>query len=354
VAGIILGCVLGLAVGTYYAWQVNPAIYAGGAFPNELASGYQANYLDVVIDSYIVNRQVESAQERLQTFDPATKIRALGRRSAEYAAVGRAVEAQAVNDLAVALRTNENWPPETIAAEVGQLATEFQGDPAKAQAINNTFGAALNVVPGPTQPGETAQQPTPAPATPPAEGGGIPLLNWIIGCILLVLVIVGAILLAGRWQQQQSGMGILEVIPGTSPKQVVAFDVGLFDKTDITTLSRVVMSESAYNDPNLRAKIEANPQAEAVLARPGTEFDLETSAMRVKAKIEEMEYGQGDGGRVYFNRLKLSLAVFVREGADLRIGTMDVPDQYRNHKRSDRDPALWLFLAHWSGGSPAS
>jgi hypothetical protein len=33
----------------------------------------------------------------------------------------------------------------------------------------------------------------------------------------------------------------------------MAFDVGLFDKTDITTLSRVVMSERAYNDQSMRS-----------------------------------------------------------------------------------------------------
>jgi hypothetical protein len=49
--------------------------------------------------------------------------------------------------------------------------------------------------------------------------------------------------------------------------------------------------------------------------------------MRVEAKIEDMEYGPG--GNVFFNKLKLSLTVFVREGADLKIGTMDIPDQYR-------------------------
>jgi hypothetical protein len=124
----------------------------------------------------------------------------------------------------------------------------------------------------------------------------------------------------------ESGMGILEAIPGTSPKQVIAFDVGLFDKTDITTLSRVVMSQQAFNDENIQAKIQANPQAEAVLAQPGTEFALETSALRVVATIGEMDC---DAGNTYFNKLTITLNVFIREGADLKIGTMDVPDQFQ-------------------------
>jgi hypothetical protein len=263
-----------------------------------------------------------------------------------------------------------------IAVQVGQLANEFQGDSARLQAVN-AFGANLNVVPQEAaQPaGQPPAQATVVPAAPPVEGGGFPW-RWLLVCLLLLVLLVAAVLLLGRWQQNrtkakkpvqpvwegegpapikrwtgtytmgqdnydefftietengdflgESGMGIMETIPGTSPKQVTAFDVGLFDKTDITTLSRVVMSEHAYNDPAMRAKIEANPQAEAILAEPGKKFTLETSAMRVEAKIDELEYGPG--GNVYFNKLKLSLSVFVREGADLKIGTMDIPDQYR-------------------------
>jgi hypothetical protein len=119
----------------------------------------------------------------------------------------------------------------------------------------------------------------------------------------------------------------MDALPNTSPKQVVSFDVGLFDKTDITTLSRVVMSEYAYNDETYRSKVETNPQAEAVLAEPGKEFSFETSAMRVEARIEEMEYGEG--GNVYFEKLKVSMNLFLKEGADLRKGEMDIPVEYQ-------------------------
>ncbi len=125
----------------------------------------------------------------------------------------------------------------------------------------------------------------------------------------------------------ESGMGIMDAVPDTSPKQVMSFDVGLFDKTDITTLSRVVMSEHAYNDETIRTKVDANPQAEAILAEPGKEFIFETSAMRIVARIEEMAYG--GGGNVYFEKLKLSMDLFLKEGADLRKGEMDIPEQFQ-------------------------
>jgi hypothetical protein len=375
--GLLFGCILGLVLGLIYAWQVDPATYAGGAYPSDLTTNYQDHYIAMTIDSYQVHRNFADAQNRLKSFEPATKIKALGRRSVDFTTNGQAAEAQAVNELAANLKAAENWSPDIIATQVGQLASEFQGDSARLQAVN-AFGANLNVVPQqPAQPvaGQTPAPATAAPAAPAAESGGFPW-RWVLACLLLLVLIVAAVLLLGRWQQNrtkskkpvqpvwegegpaplkrwagtytlgqdnydefftietdngdflgESGMGIMETIPGTNPKQVTAFDVGLFDKTDITTLSRVVMSEQAYNDPAMRAKIEANPQAEAILAEPGKKFTLETSAMRVEAKIDEMEYGPGSNA--YFNKLKLSLAVFVREGADLKIGTMDIPDQYR-------------------------
>jgi hypothetical protein len=124
----------------------------------------------------------------------------------------------------------------------------------------------------------------------------------------------------------EGGMEILKTIPNTDPKQPIAFDVGLFDKTDITTLSRVIMSQYAYEDETMRAMVEANPNAEVILAQPGASFTLESTAMRVEAKIDEMEYG--DGGTIYFNKLTVSLAIFLKEGIDLA-QPMDVPDQFK-------------------------
>lgn len=376
--GLLLGLLLGLIFGLYYAWQINPATYAGGAYPNQLAPGYQANYLDMVVDSYISNNQVEQARLRLQSFDPSTKIRLLARRATDYAVAGQSVEAQNINNLAMQLKASEGWSNEAVQTAISQLTGEYQaaGDSGRVQAIgafSNQLTGTVPVVSTP-QAGQPAEPAAAPPAATPAQGGGFPW-SWLLGCFLVLLLLVALVLLAGRWQQSrkksmkppqpvwegegpaplkrwtgtytlgqdhydefftietdsgdflgESGMGIMEAIPNTSPKQVMAFDVGLFDKTDITTLSRVVMSEQAYNDPTLRAKIEANPQAQAILAEPGKSFMLDTSAMRVEAKIDELEYGPGNA---YFNKLKLSLAVFVKEGADLKIGTMDIPDQYR-------------------------
>lgn len=382
--GLIFGCVVGAGlVGLYI--RANPPVYAGGAYPNELTQNYQDHYLAMVIDSYIVNRQADVAAERLKTFDQATQIRALGRWSATYVAAGRAAEAQAVNELALALQESQGWSPETVSTVAGELATEFQNDSAKAQAIN-TFAYTLGQVPLP-QEGQPAEQPAApteaAPAEPPpaAEGGG-GLLSWqagllcCLGLILIALIAFALYLRLGRkkapakpavvwvgegpppiksWNAKYKlgqdnydeqinietadgflaggvGVGISEalpraVIPGTTPKQVTGFDVWVFDKTDITNYAKVVMSEQAFGDASNQAAIAEDPQAEAILAEPGKEFTIETSSMRVQARIEDMEYGEG--GQVFFNKLKVKLDVFLKEGVDFE-KPMPIPDQYKN------------------------
>jgi hypothetical protein len=294
-------------------------------------------------------------------------------------AAGRGPEAQAINQLAVQLSQLENWSPETVSTVAGQLAAEFQGDTARAQAITS-FASQLGQVPVSSAPPAADGQPpsgaAPTQQTPSDSGGGLSITTLLLLlCLVVLLIVIVAFIVYRRvagtsqttlraepvWEGEgpaplkrwtgtytlgqdtydefftietksgdflgESGIGILEAIPGTSPKQVVAFDVGLFDKTDITTLSRVLMSEHAYNDEALRAKVDANPQAEAVLAEPGKTFTLETSALQVEATIDELIYGEG--GNTYFDTLTMSLDIFVKEGADLRVGSMDVPDQYR-------------------------
>ncbi len=378
VIGLIVGCIVGAGlVGLYI--RTNPPVYAGGAYPSELTQNYQDHYLAMVIDSYIVNRQAAVAAERLKTFDQATQIRVLGRWSATYVAAGRAAEAQAVNELALALKEAQGWSPETISTVAGELATEFQNDSAKAQAIN-TFAYTLGQVPLEGQPAAPAEAVAPATQPPAAEGGG-GLLNWRAGllcCLGLILIALIAFILYQRlggkkvpakpavvwvgegpppiksWSATYKlgqdnydeqiniethegllaggvGVGISEalpraVIPGTSPKQVTAFDVWVFDKTDITNYAKVVMSEQAYGDEANQAAIAEDPQAEAVLAEPGKEFTIETSAMRVQARIEEMEYGEG--GQAFFNKLKVKLDVFLKEGIDFE-KPMPIPDQYK-------------------------
>jgi hypothetical protein len=373
--GLLLGVLAGIIVSYVYVLN-NPPIYSDGAYPNEMTDNYQSHYLAMAIDSHLVNPNVGLVNERLKGFPAEKQILILGDRAAAYVAAGRGPESQTINELAIALKGQAGWSDEEIQRAVSQLSAKYQDDPARNQAISTFSNVMLGTVPVPT--GEQSQPPADTTETqqPPADEGGSGWFFYLLLCLLLFVVVLLVVYLLGRRQFQarmkptkkavewegegpaplkvwsgtyslgqdnydefftietddndflgECGMGILDAVPDTSPKQVMSFDVGLFDKTDITTLSRAVMSEYAFNDESTRAKIEANPQAEAVLAEPGKEFSFETSALRVDAIIDELEYGEGD--KVYFEKLKISLNLFLKEGADLKLGRMDIPEQFQ-------------------------
>ena len=113
----------------------------------------------------------------------------------------------------------------------------------------------------------------------------------------------------------ETGVGISETIntPGEA-KKVTAFEVWLFDKNDIRTVTKVLMSDHAYNDDAIRAKLA--PKGEAVLIKPGDKVMLETASLRVQARIVDLSYGTGPvPPNSFFERITIELAAWKREGA---------------------------------------
>ncbi|MFN2243293.1 MAG: hypothetical protein ACK2U2_13465, partial [Anaerolineae bacterium] len=104
----------------------------------------------------------------------------------------------------------------------------------------------------------------------------------------------------------ECGVGISEMIGVGDPAKVTAFEVWLFDKSDIRTVTKVLMSEHAYNDEALRARLAS--KGEAVLAEPGSPFVLETTGLQVRVDVTELVYGDDempDGS--YFSKLTVEL-----------------------------------------------
>ena len=109
----------------------------------------------------------------------------------------------------------------------------------------------------------------------------------------------------------ECGMGISEAIGAGEPDQVTAFEVWLFDKSDIRTVTKVLMSEYAYADDALRAKLA--PRGAAVLAQPGAPITLETSSLRVQVDVTDLEYGEGDlPPGSFFSKLMVELVAMAK------------------------------------------
>ncbi len=107
----------------------------------------------------------------------------------------------------------------------------------------------------------------------------------------------------------ECGVGITETIGVGEPKKAAAFEIWLFDKNDIQTVTKVLMSEHAFKDPTMQQKLLS--KGEPILAEPGKRILLETAALQLEARIVDMNFGQGPmPTNSYFERLTLELAVW--------------------------------------------
>jgi len=111
----------------------------------------------------------------------------------------------------------------------------------------------------------------------------------------------------------ECGVGLSETIGADLPKNVTAFEVWLFDKNDIRTVTKVVMSDHAFFDEAIKAKLA--PKGEPVLARPNETIVLETATLIVNAVITELEYGpEALPPQSYFERFVVELSAWAKEG----------------------------------------
>ena len=310
VGGAVLGLLLGLAIGWWW-WPVEWT----NSTPGNLRSDFQNEYIVWVAEQYANTGDLEWARSKL---------------GVEY------------------------WKQGQLAETLERLAGEHGGQ----QSIRlRALAQTLEAVPT---------------ATPEAEeGGGIGFRSvaLVCGAALLVLAFVGAVVfLVGRlrgareagpgvaergvglrpaeeisWGVEgpplaqfvttyalgddhydpsfsielengefmgECGVGVSETLGVGSPNKVTAFEVWLFDKNDIRTVTKVLMSDYAFHDEALRTKLA--PKGEPMLAEVGEDIVLDTKTLRVRARIVEAEYGVGNlPPNSFFARVTLDLATWV-------------------------------------------
>lgn len=111
----------------------------------------------------------------------------------------------------------------------------------------------------------------------------------------------------------ECGVGISDTIGVGDPKKVSSFEVWLFDKNDIQTVTKVLMSPHAFNDPQVRQRLAS--KGEPVLMEAGKRILLETATLQLEARVVDMNYGSGAlPPSSYFDRLTLELAVWPKSG----------------------------------------
>jgi hypothetical protein len=107
----------------------------------------------------------------------------------------------------------------------------------------------------------------------------------------------------------ECGVGISETIGVGDPKKVTAFEVWLFDKNDIQTVTKVLMTPHAFNDPTILQRLSS--KGDPVELRPEERILLETATLQLEARVVDMSLGGGAlPENSYFERLTLELAVW--------------------------------------------
>ncbi|HEY85745.1 MAG TPA: hypothetical protein G4N96_11620 [Chloroflexi bacterium] len=368
IVGLLFGFVVGLVLGLVWAWMVQPVTYAGGSHPNELSEQYQQTYVQSVSEAYFTTRDLNTAAARLALFSPQEKVALLAQTSDTYRAAGRDTEADMVGDLSSSLSQAEGWSADDVSAGLATAGAS--------EAFALKMGQVLEA-PDSSSTVPATVAPSDAQEVTGAKTNWLKVLLITLAVIVVIVIIlflltrikpkqrpkehaskakmeqvvtqdgeameplrqwVGAYT-AGQDSFDESftvetddsdflgecGMGILEGFAAGSPKKVMAFDVWLFDKTDIRTISVPVMSKFAFEDDVFRGKLP--PDSNPVLATEGGTFDIETSALLVKAKIEEAAYGDGPPEMSYFTSIKVSLAVYLKPGVDVS-APMGTPEGY--------------------------
>jgi hypothetical protein len=109
----------------------------------------------------------------------------------------------------------------------------------------------------------------------------------------------------------ECGATIAKTIGDT--QELAAVEIWLFDKEDfVRTLTKVFVSEYVYNDPVARSELDGrvdNPGTDIVLVMPGAALTLETGAIRLQAKVADVNYGSDPAlpPNSYFQNLTLRM-----------------------------------------------
>jgi hypothetical protein len=327
IIGSVGGLVLGLLLGMALFWGLFPVKWTN-AQPYDLARDARAQYIGLVADSYKVYKDPALAATYLQSWTADEKQQAVADAISMYYADGRPDKVQSIRDLQLVMGIGEQ-PPQVPEQAMGLwdrirvpcvvflavLLILVLGWTGYRQVMSRRSTAVATAGPGAAA-AVTVTTARPATRAAPVvptvedwEGVGQPPLGHFFTTYKLgedtydesfsIETPMGEFL-------GECGVGISETIGTGEPDKVTAFEVWLFDKSDIRTVTKVLMSEHAYQNDSLRAKLAS--KGEAVLAQVGTPFTLETSGLELRVDVSEMDYGNGDlPHNSFFSKLTVEL-----------------------------------------------
>lgn len=314
---LILGVVLGLLLGLIIGWGLWPVQWTD-ASPEVLREDLQRDYLRMTIDSYNRTGDPNLAMQRWNNLGEA-RDRVYGQVQSDPGYLNP-VDVQNFGQLVQSITGAPIAAPTSPADDAGALSqVVVYGSIAVILvllAAGGFFGyRLLRRTTGPVTPVmQAAEASRHAERTDFQSLGLAPpitqtMTTYVLGDDLYdesFSIDTGGGEFLGEY-----GVGVSETVGVGEPKKVAALEVWLFDKNDIKTATKVLMSEHAYNDPNIRARLE--PKGELIVVKPQEQVLLETATLQLLATVVDLEYGTGAAPqKSYFERITLELAVWPR------------------------------------------
>ena len=335
--GPVLGFLLGLIVGLpILGWYVFPVKWVDADVVH-LRADLQDDYIRMVAASYAQNRDLELAARRMVGFGDA-----VGGAFQHAIAQSNATDMQQIADLQIALDQYRQamgtpTPAASSGNEGGGLASYFliflvgllfliilAGVGAyvwtrlrQAPTVAVEPGVPLRrPVATTAAPAASAAAPVDMPTLVPAAATGGTVTGQAIARFMTTYTL-GDDVYDDSFSVDgpdgsflgECGMGISETIGVGDPKKVTAFEVWLFDKNDIRTVTKVLMSEHAFRDEALKSRLAA--KGEPVSALAGETLSLETATLVVTARIVDMAYGGGAlPPNSFFERMTIELQAY--------------------------------------------
>ncbi len=316
-----VGLIVGIILGVFYGWVINPVEWTDADI-SHLRKDLQVEYLRMAIDSYAYNRDASTATSRYNQLGDKAQDALAG-----VVASPGMVKPEDITAFSVAVGAGSPLVPGVTLQPEGE-------QPARARVglsrilfpllcvillVGVAIGVFLFIYRGRTQTGGAPTQVKPAPprAAPRVEGQEYgfgaepPMVQFMASYRLGDDLFDDSFSIdspAGEFLGE-CGVSISDTIGVGEPKRVSAFEVWLFDKNDIQTVTKVFMSAHAFLDDIARQRLAA--KGEPVLAEPGAESVLETQSLRLVARVVDMGYGDGAlPEQSYFDRLILELGVY--------------------------------------------
>lgn len=317
---ITLGAVAGLAIGLIVGWGIWPVQWTE-ATPEVLRVDLQEDYMRMAIDSFRVNSDADLAVQRYLALGPVAAQTLLtieqnpGNLDPTVVGIFKQVVETSLGTPVTAA------PVEESKSSLSTIVISVAGILILAVAVFGVFYLIRNVIRGKPR-GEASAAMHAAEVNRQTERTDFQSLGLAPPVTqTMTTYVLGddlydesfSIDTQGGDFLGEYGVGVSEAIGVGDPKKVTALEVWLFDKNDIKTATKVLMSPHAYNDPNLRAKLEA--KGELVMLEPQGQIILETATLQLLVTVNDLLFGDGPlPPESFFDRVTLELAIWPREG----------------------------------------